>query len=205
MEALERIDAVALPFPVANVDTDQIVPARFLARSRENIGNALFFDLRFDDKGMPRPDFVLNRPAYSDARIIVALENFGCGSSREAAVWALAHSGFRVAIAPTFGDIFFGNCFKNAMLPVVLPVERIRALLSELAAAPGAYVRIDLHAQTVSGPKTFEAHFEIDPFLKESLLTGRDELAMTLGYLDRILAFEASHPGPFDPRKGSIA
>lgn len=192
MVPLNRVEAVALPYPVANVDTDQLVPARFLSRTREDIGNSLFHDLMFDADGRAWPDFPLNQPQYREAKIIVALENFGCGSSREAAVWALERNGFRVVIAPTFGDIFYGNCFKNGLLPIVLPAAQVHALLSELNEMRGAPVSIDLAAQTVSGPKKFSARFEIDPFLKETLLTGRDELAMTLTYLDQIEAFETA-------------
>jgi 3-isopropylmalate/(R)-2-methylmalate dehydratase small subunit len=194
MEPFHELDAVAAPLGTPNVDTDQIIPARFLWRKRsDGWGHLLFHDLRFDDAGAPKPDFVLNRDAYRDARILVADRNFGCGSSREHAVWSLYDYGFRAVIAPSFGDIFFNNGFQNGLLPVVLPAERVAALRTLLQQQPGAHLRVDLAAQTVGGPDGIVDSFDIDPFRKECLLAGTDEIAFTLSHRDEIAAFEKNH------------
>ena len=139
MEKFDRLESGAAPLNMANVDTDQIIPARFLWRARsDGYGELLFNDLRVNDDGVPKPDFVLNKPVYKDARIIVGDRNFGCGSSREHAVWALVDAGIRVVIAPSFGDIFFNNSFKNGFLPIVLPPERCAELRAALERTPGA-------------------------------------------------------------------
>jgi 3-isopropylmalate/(R)-2-methylmalate dehydratase small subunit len=191
MEAFQRLDAVAVPMPVPNVDTDQIIPARFLRKPRkEGYGQYLFHDLRFDDGGREKPDFALNRPPYRGARILVADKNFGCGSSREHAVYALWDYGFRAVIAPSFGDIFYENSFKNGFLPIVLPVERAAALCRTLEAKPGAQLVVDLAAQTVTAPDGTRHAFEIDGFRKECLLRGIDELDLTLSHRAEIEAFE---------------
>src|SRR5579864_9604407 len=141
MEAFQRLDAVAAPMPVPNVDTDQVIPARFLRKPRKDgYGQYLFHDLRFDDAGREKPEFVLTREAYRGARILVADKNFGCGSSREHAVYALWDYGFRAVIAPSFGDIFYGNSFKNGFLPIVLPAAQVAALRAQVQAKPGAHV-----------------------------------------------------------------
>ena len=141
MEPFARLDAAAVPIGVPNIDTDQIIPARFLWRKRhDGWGHLLFHDLRFNDAGAPKPEFVLNRDAYRDARIVVADRNFGCGSSREHAVWALYDYGIRAVMAPSFGDIFFNNSFQNGLLPVVLPAERVAALRAILEQSPGSHV-----------------------------------------------------------------
>src|SRR5262245_27516355 len=153
MERFERLDAVAIPFAQSNVDTDQIIPSRFLQKPRsDNFGNYLFADLRFRKDGSGIPDFAFNRPAYRDASIVVAQRNFGCGSSREHAVWALYDFGIRAAIAPSFGDIFAMNSLKNGLIPIVLPEEIVTGLLKALAGAPGARVTVDLPAQRVTLP-----------------------------------------------------
>src|SRR5579863_2779290 len=150
MEKFTRIDAPALPLPAVNVDTDQIVPARFLRKPRhQGYGGFLFHDLRFAKDGAEKPDFVLNRSAYRGARVLVGERNFGCGSSREHAVYALWDYGFRAVIAPSFGDIFFGNCFKNGLLPIVLPAAQVAALRAQVQAKPGAHVVVDLAKQQV--------------------------------------------------------
>jgi 3-isopropylmalate/(R)-2-methylmalate dehydratase small subunit len=191
MEAFQRLDAVAAAMPVPNVDTDQIIPARFLRKPRKDgYGQYLFHDLRFDDAGREKPEFVLNRPAYRGARILVADKNFGCGSSREHAVYALWDYGFRAVIAPSFGDIFHENSFKNGFLPIVLPVETATAMCRTLEAAPGARMQVDLAAQTVIGPDGARHAFEIDAFRKECLLRGIDELDFTLSHRGDIEAFE---------------
>jgi len=192
MEPFVRLSAVAAPIDLPNVDTDRIIPARFLRRPREaGYGSVLFHDVRFDAAGAPRPDFVLNDPGHREARILVTAENFGCGSSREMAVWALMDYGIRAVIGPSFGDIFFENCFKNGMLAVVLAASTAASMRRALAARPGATLAVDLEAQTVTGPDGAAIHFDIDPFRKHGLLTGQDEVAMTLEHLPAIEAFEA--------------
>jgi 3-isopropylmalate/(R)-2-methylmalate dehydratase small subunit len=187
MTPFTTLTAVAVPLDLVNVDTDRIVPARFLRRPRsEGYQNFLFHDLREGER-----DFVLDRPEYRGARILVAAENFGCGSSREAAVWALAGSGLRAWIAPSFGDIFFENSFKNGALPIVLPLERVAALREQLRARPGSEVTIDLPAQTVTFPDGAVERFEVDPFRKECLVAGIDEIELTLRHAQAIDAYEA--------------
>ena len=191
MEPFVRLDATAMPIGIPNVDTDQIIPARFLWRKRrDGWGHLLFHDLRFNDGGAPKRDFVLNRDVYRDARIVVAERNFGCGSSREHAVWALYDYGIRAVVAPSFGDIFFNNSFQNGLLPTVLPAERVAALRALLEQSPGSHVVIDLEAQTVRGPDGAIDRFEIDPFRKECLLAGADDVSFTLGHRERITEFE---------------
>jgi 3-isopropylmalate/(R)-2-methylmalate dehydratase small subunit len=191
MDPFIRLTAVAAPIDLPNVDTDRIIPARFLRRPKNpEYGRYLFHDLRFGDDGGEKPEFVLNQPAYRPARILVTAENFGCGSSREMAVWALEGYGIRSVIAPSLGDIFHQNCFKNGLLPVVLPASVVAALRQQLHEQPGASLTVDLEAQTVTGPDGAEHRFEIDPFRRQMLLTGQDEVALTLGYEGRIAAFE---------------
>lgn len=175
MTPFTTLTAVAVPFDRVNVDTDQIVPARFLRRPRtDGYQNFLFHDLREKDAA-----FVLDDPAYRGAKILVGAENFGCGSSREAAVWALAGSGLRAWIAPSFGDIFYENSFKNGCLPVVLPIARVATLRDWVAAEPGRQVTIDLPAQEVRWGTQVD-RFAVDPFRKECLLEGIDEIDLTL-------------------------
>ena len=191
MEKFQKLDAVAVPIAAPNVDTDQIVPARFLRKPRSGgYGGFLFHDLRFDDAGAETPGFVLNEPAYRGARILVAERNFGCGSSREHAVYALWDYGVRAVIAPSFGDIFFNNCFKNGLLPIVLPAEQVAALQAELAQRPGAHVSVDLDRQELTVPSGNVHRFEVDSFRKQCLLQGLDEIAFTLGHDADIAAFE---------------
>jgi 3-isopropylmalate/(R)-2-methylmalate dehydratase small subunit len=192
MDPFVRLRAVAAPIDLPNVDTDRIIPARFLRRPRESgYGALLFHDVRFAADGSERPEFVLNRPAYRDARILVTAGNFGCGSSREMAVWALMDRGIRAVIGPSFGDIFFENCFKNGVLAVVLPEDIVAGLRRTLAEQPGATIAVDLETQTVTGPDGTPIRFEVDPFRKHGLLTGQDEVALTLERLPAIEAFEA--------------
>jgi 3-isopropylmalate/(R)-2-methylmalate dehydratase small subunit len=172
---------------MANVDTDQIVPSRFIRKPRSaGFAPYLFYDLRFDEGGAERPEFVLNQPPWRDARIIVAERNFGCGASREQVVYALWDHGIRAVIAPSYGDIFYGNCIANAILPVVLPEKEVAVLLSKLAAASGARLAIDLDAQQVKAPDGAIHSFDIDPFRKHCLLNGIDEIGFTLQYRDQI-------------------
>ena len=186
MEPFVRLDAVAMPVLRPNVDTDQIVPARYLQKPRsDNFGDYLFRDVRND------PAFVLNGEPYRGARIVVAERNFGCGSSREHAVWALHDYGFRAAIAPSFGDIFAGNALKNGFLPIVLPQATVTSLLADLTLQPGARLSIDLPRQVVRDMKGIEHAFEIDAFAKHCLVEGLDEISFTLTHLPAIEAYEA--------------
>jgi len=191
MEPFTTLTAVAVPLDQANVDTDQIIPARFLGIPREQQVGALFHDLRMDSQGQLRNDFVLNQSAYVGARILVSDRNFGCGSSRENAVSVLVDNGFRAFIAPSFGDIFFNNCFQNGVLPIRLPASRTDALRAALREKPGVQVSIDLARQIVTGPDGVLDGFEIDSFRKDCLLKGVDEISLTLGYEQDISAFEA--------------
>ena len=186
MEPFVRLDAVAMPVLRPNVDTDQIVPARYLQKPRsDNFGDYLFRDVRND------PAFVLNGEPYRGARIVVAERNFGCGSSREHAVWALHDYGFRAAIAPSFGDIFAGNALKNGFLPIVLPQATVTSLLADLTLQPGARLSIDLPRQVVRDMEGREHAFEIDAFAKHCLVEGLDEISFTLTHLPAIEAYEA--------------
>ena len=191
MDKFQPLDAIAAPINQANVDTDQIIPARFLSRPRETgLAECLFRDLRFDAEGNERPDFILNVDPYRSAKIVVGGNNFGCGSSRENAVWALHAFGIRAAIAPSFGDIFNNNSLKNGLLPVVLPQDVVEGLLAWLVANPGARVAIDLAAQEATLPDGSVHHFDVDPFAKHCLLNGVDEMAYTLSKVEEIEAFE---------------
>ncbi|MDM0050346.1 3-isopropylmalate dehydratase small subunit [Variovorax sp. J22R115] len=194
MQAFRPLEAVAAPLAQANVDTDQIVPALYLQKPRsENFGNYLFHDVRHDAHGGRRPEFVLNAAVYAEARILVAGSNFGCGSSREHAVWALHDGGFRVVIAPSFGDIFYSNALKNGLLPVRLPEAWVESMLATLMAAPGTRLRVDLEAQTVTDPQGRAEPFVIDPFARHCLLAGLDEIDYTLTQHARIEDYERRH------------
>jgi 3-isopropylmalate/(R)-2-methylmalate dehydratase small subunit len=190
MDAFTTLKAVAVPIDQANVDTDQIIPARFLGRTRDRQVEGFFHDFRLDPNGRPREGVTLNNPAYKGAKIMVGNTNFACGSSRENAVTTMVDNGFRSFIAPSFGDIFFNNCFQNGCLPIRLPadrVARIRVILHEL---PGAEIAIDLAQQTVTGPDGKIDSFDVDSFRKEMLLKGADEVKITLGYDADIKRFE---------------
>jgi 3-isopropylmalate/(R)-2-methylmalate dehydratase small subunit len=199
MQPFTTVDGKAVALDMPNVDTDQIIPARFLWRARaDGYGALLFHDLRHDAAGTPKPGFVLDTPAGRDAAVLVAEHNFGCGSSREHAVWALADAGIRVVIAPSFGDIFYSNCFKNGLLPIVLAEARCAELRAALARNPGARLIVDLQAQTVTGPVGVNDGFAIDsfavdPLRKELLLAGEDEIGFTMREAGRIAAFEADY------------
>jgi 3-isopropylmalate/(R)-2-methylmalate dehydratase small subunit len=194
MQPFRALDAVAAPMGIANIDTDQVIPARYLWRSRaDGYGMHLFHDLRFDKDGAPRDGFVLNQPAFAGAGIIVADRNFGCGSSREAAVWALADYGVRCVIASSFGDIFFNNSFKNGLLPIVLPEDRVAALRAALERRQDLRIEIDLVNQTVIGPGGTVDHFEVDPLRKQLLLEGMDDITLTMQHTDAIAAFDESY------------
>ena len=191
MEPFISLRSNAVPLLQDNIDTDQIIPARFLARPRDDDHGINFFrDLRFDVAGNEIPEFPLNRPGWRDARIILGGRNFACGSSRENAVWALHGWGARAVIAPSFGDIFAINAVKNGVLPIILPAEAVSALIAASIATPEAEIVIDLPAQTVTAPDGTVHRFEIDPFAKRSLLEGLDELAFTMTHEEDIAAFE---------------
>ena len=191
MEPFKTLSATAVAMDYSNIDTDRIVPARFLHNPRSaGYGKFLFHDVRFDGEGREIADFVLNQEPTRDARILVAAENFGCGSSREAAVWALAGYGIRTVIASSFGDIFFENSFKNGLLTVILPEAELARLREAVHARPGAEVAVDLVKQTVTGPDGVDYRFDIDPFKKECLLSGQDEIGLTLAREADIVAFE---------------
>ncbi|HMK78514.1 MAG TPA: 3-isopropylmalate dehydratase small subunit [Xanthobacteraceae bacterium] len=194
MEPFRRLDAVALPMGTPNVDTDQIIPARFLWRKRsDGWGELLFNDLRFNDDGSEKPQFLLNWPQYRGAKVLVGDRNFGCGSSREHAVWSLYDYGFRAVIAPSFGDIFFNNSFQNGLLPIVQPAELCESLRAQLEETPGARIAVDLAAQQIVAPDGAAYGFTIDPFRKECLLAGTDNISFTLGQIDQITAFEKGY------------
>jgi 3-isopropylmalate/(R)-2-methylmalate dehydratase small subunit len=191
LKPFERLDAIAVPITQPNLDTDQILPARYLQKPRaNNFGEYLFRDLRFGKDGSEQAGFVLNQAPYRDGRIILAARNFGCGSSREHAVWALHDYGFRAVIAPSFGDIFYANALKNGLLPIPLPEPSVLAMLDTVQAAPGSRMVVDLEAQTVLAPDGASHTFDINAFSKHCLLKGLDELGYTLGLLDQIADFE---------------
>ena len=192
MQAFRTLTAVAAPIDLPNIDTDRIIPARFLRNAQTTPGYDRFFfhDVRFDVDGSERPEFVLNQPAYRGARILVTAENFGCGSSREAAVWAHMAYGIGSVIGPSFGDIFFNNSAKNGLLAVVLPAATCAAIRAQLHARPGATLTVDLEAQHVIDAEGTPHRFEIDGFKKQALLTGQDEIGLTFGYEELIADFE---------------
>ena len=191
MEKFTKLTGVAAPLPMINVDTDMIIPKQFLKTiKRTGLGKSLFFDMRYDDAGAENPDFVLNRPAYRQAKILVAGENFGCGSSREHAPWALLDFGIRCVVAPSFADIFYNNCFKNGILPIALPKEEIDKLMDDAERGANATLTIDLEKQEITGPDGGCIRFEIDPFRKHCLLEGLDEIGLTLQKADSITSFE---------------
>ena len=192
MEPFTKLTAAAAPLPRANVDTDQLIPKQFLKRiERTGFGQFLFFDWRYKADGKtPDPDFELNAPAYQNAQILVAGKNFGCGSSREHAPWALHDYGFRAVIAPSYADIFYNNCFKNGILPVTLPEETVHDLIARLQAEPGAFVTVDLEACRVLGPSGFSVGFSVDGFRRDCLLKGLDDIGLTLQHEPDISAFE---------------
>ena len=192
MQPFTTLTGVAAPLPLANVDTDKIIPARFLKTiKRTGLGKHLFDGLRYDTDGQERPDFVLNQGQYRDARILIAHENFGCGSSREHAPWALLDFGIRCVIAPGFADIFFNNCFKNGILPVALPREVCDRLMEDARLGGNARLTVDLARQVVVRPNGDEIQFEVDPFRKHLLLNGLDDIGQTLQRADAIEAFES--------------
>jgi 3-isopropylmalate dehydratase/3-isopropylmalate/(R)-2-methylmalate dehydratase small subunit len=191
MQPFTDLHAKAVPLDMANLDTDQIIPKQFLKRvDREGLAEGLFYDLRYDGEGRSKPEFVLNDPRYAGAGVLIAGDNFGCGSSREHAPWALLDYGLRCVVAPSFADIFYNNCFQNGLLPVALPEPQVRALMDE--AKGGNHVfSVDLASQTVVAPSGKVFRFEIDPARKEKLLRGLDSIGETLQHAPDIDVFEA--------------
>ncbi len=200
MEKFTVFNGLVAPLDRANVDTDAIIPKQFLKSiKRSGFGPNLFDAWRYLDEGQPdkpnegrplNPDFILNQPRYKGAQVLLARKNFGCGSSREHAPWALADYGFRALIAPSFGEIFFSNCYKNGLLPIVLGEAQVDRLFHDVFAFPGYRLEIDLERQTVSRPDGQALNFDIDPFRKYCLLNGLDDIGLTLRYADKIRAFE---------------
>jgi len=191
MEPFKTLTGIVAPLDRVNVDTDQIIPKQFLKRiERTGFEEYLFYDWRYLDNGKPNPEFVLNNERYKDATILLTRNNFGCGSSREHAPWALKNYGFLVIIAPSFADIFFGNCFKNGMLPIVLQENVVEELFKKVLANKGYRLTVDLESQSITEDKGFKISFEIDPFKKRCLLEGLDDIGLTLRHEDKIRAYE---------------
>jgi 3-isopropylmalate/(R)-2-methylmalate dehydratase small subunit len=191
MDKFTTLTGVAAPLPMMNVDTDMIIPKQFLKTiARTGLGRALFDEMRYDQSGNELEDFVLNQPAYRNAQILVAGDNFGCGSSREHAPWALLDYGIRCVIAPSFADIFFNNCFKNGILPIVLPQEDVDKLMDDAERGANAVVTVDLEKQEIRGPDGGTIAFEVDPFRRHCLLNGLDDIGLTLEEEHAIDAFE---------------
>jgi 3-isopropylmalate/(R)-2-methylmalate dehydratase small subunit len=202
MIAINTITSTAVPLPLPNIDTDQIIPKQFLKRiERTGYGQFLFFDWRYDldtpDHVEERKDFVLNNPAYKGSQILIAEKNFGCGSSREHAAWAINQYGFLAVIAPTFADIFFSNAGKNGIVLARLTEEEVQTLLARCTADPAHLITINLEAQTVTDDDGFIAHFEIDPFRKYCLLNGLDDIGLTLRHEADLDTYEAEHDKEF--------
>ncbi|MGE0606221.1 MAG: 3-isopropylmalate dehydratase small subunit [Pirellulales bacterium] len=194
MKSFTTHNGLVAPLDRPNVDTDQIIPKQFLKRiERTGFGQFLFFDWRFSDDGSDNPDFELNRPAMKGASVLVARRNFGCGSSREHAPWALDDFGFRALIAPSFADIFYNNCFKNGMLPVKLDEAVVDDIFQRAAKHAGYRLTVDLHQQTVTDDHGLKVSFEVDPFRRHCLLNGLDDIGLTLKHEADISAFEAAH------------
>ncbi len=195
MEPFTKLTGLAAPLDRVNADTDQIIPKQFLKRiERTGFGQYLFFDWRYKADGKtPNPEFELNSPQYQGAQILITGKNFGCGSSREHAPWALADYGFKAILAPSYADIFYNNCFKNGMLPLTLPEETINLLLAR-AKTPGYTMTVNLENQTVSDTLGFTAAFEVDPFRRHCLLNGLDDIGLTLQHEPDITAYESARP-----------
>ena len=192
MEKFTQLTGVAAPMDMINVDTDMIIPKQFLKTiKRTGLGRHAFTEMRYLDDGSDNPDFVLNKPAYRGAKILVAGENFGCGSSREHAPWALLDFGIRCVVAPSFADIFYNNCFKNGILPIVLPQEDVDKLMDDASRGANAVITVDLESQSITGPDGGEIRFDIDPFRKHCLVNGLDDIALSLEKAGAIETHEA--------------
>ncbi|MFC3691208.1 3-isopropylmalate dehydratase small subunit [Chenggangzhangella methanolivorans] len=191
MQSFTTLTGVAAPLPLINIDTDMIIPKQYLKTiKRTGLGAGLFSELRYNADGSENPDFVLNKPAYADAQILVAGDNFGCGSSREHAPWALLDKGIRCVISTSFADIFYNNCFKNGILPVIVTPEDHAKLMDDAERGANARLTVDLEAQEIRGPDGGVVRFDIDPFRKRCLLEGLDDIGLTMQKADTISSFE---------------
>jgi 3-isopropylmalate/(R)-2-methylmalate dehydratase small subunit len=191
MQKFITLTGIAAPLPMINVDTDMIIPKQYLKTiKRTGLGKGLFAELRYDEEGKPKPDFVLHKAPHDKAVILIAGENFGCGSSREHAPWALLDFGFRCVVAPSFADIFYNNCFKNGILPITLPQEEIDKLLDDASRGANATLTVDLPAQEIRGPDGGVIQFDLDPFLKRCLIEGLDDIELTLEKSEHISKYE---------------
>jgi len=191
MDKFTTLTGVAAPLPMINIDTDKIIPKQYLKTiHRSGLGKALFAEMRYHDDGSEKEDFILNQPAYRKANLLIAGENFGCGSSREHAPWALLDFGIKCVIATSFADIFYNNCFKNGILPIILPQEDIDKLMDDAERGSNAVISVDLEAQEISGPDGGKIAFELDPHRKRCLVEGLDDIGLTLEKSDTIKAYE---------------
>ena len=191
MQKFTTLTGIAAYLPMINVDTDMIIPKQYLKTiKRTGLGSGLFAELRYDEAGKPHPDFVLHKPPYDKAKILITGENFGCGSSREHAPWALLDFGISCIVAPSFADIFYNNCFKNGILPIVLPQPEIDKLIDDASRGANAVLHVDLPNQEIRGPDGGKIQFEIDPFRKRCLMEGLDDIGLTLEKADAIEEFE---------------
>ena len=191
MDKFTVLEGVAAPLPMINVDTDKVIPKQYLKTiKRTGLGKGLFAEMRYKDDGSENPDFVLNKPAYRNAKIIVAGDNFGCGSSREHAPWALLDFGIRCVISTSFADIFYNNCFKNGILPIKVSPEDLEKLFDDANRGANATLTVDLEKQEIRGPDGGKVHFEIDAFRKHCLLNGLDDVGLTMVKKDKISSFE---------------
>ncbi len=194
MDKFTKLTGVAAPLPIINIDTDMIIPKDYLKTiKRTGLSKGLFAEMRFNEDGSENPDFVLNKPAYRQAQIIVAGDNFGCGSSREHAPWALLDFGIRCVISTSFADIFYNNCFKNGILPIQVTQEQLDALMDDASRGANATLTIDLEEQKIYGPDGGSITFEIDPFKRHCLLNGLDDIGLTMEKKDEIDSFEAKN------------
>ena len=192
MEKFEKLSGVAAPMPLVNIDTDMIIPKVFLKTiKRSGLGVNLFDEMRYDREGNEKPDFVLNKPQYRDAKILVAGDNFGCGSSREHAPWAIADFGIKCVISTSFADIFYNNCFKNGILPLVLPEDAVDTLMKDAEKGANSIIEVDLENQTIVSSDGEIFKFEVDPFKKHCLLNGLDDIGLTMEKEDHIAAYES--------------
>ena len=191
MEKFEKFSGIAAPMPLVNIDTDMIIPKQFLKTiKRSGLGVNAFAEMRYKSDGSEVEDFVLNKPAYRDSSILVAGDNFGCGSSREHAPWALSDFGIKVVVSTSFADIFFNNCFKNGMLPIILPADQVEILMNDSEKGSNARIEVDLEAQTITSSDGKVFSFEVDPFKKHCLLNGLDDIGLTMEKSSSIDAFE---------------
>ena len=192
MEKFEKLSGVAAPMPLVNIDTDMIIPKVFLKTiKRSGLGVNLFDEMRYDREGNEKSEFVLNKAQYREAKILVAGDNFGCGSSREHAPWAIADFGIKCVISTSFADIFFNNCFKNGILPVVLPQDQVKVLMSDAEKGANSIIEVDLEKQTIASSDGTVFTFDVDPFKKHCLLNGLDDIGLTMEKETDITAYEA--------------